>query len=292
MENITCKGCQATVDKNLEFCSSCGEWLGLKLEDIENDSFVETNSSEINRMRIPKIKCSNCGNANLPSVKNCKECNLPLVKPLSNYGATNLPTRKDVPGIRAVFFLALIIPLIAGASFFYNDRVADEVIQEISVIEQTTVTSTSTTIQSNLKPQIPVSCMASSTFNDDFSCENLYDDSNSMWQDNELSCEDATIEFTFANPIYFEFIVFQNAEKSSSFIRNFKARDIRITTDQNDFVVDKELENDNYQQWIDLNTDATKIKIEILSSFPGEELNGQNPFTECAIQEIKFFGKS
>ena len=113
-----------------------------------------------------------------------------------------------------------------------------------------------------------------------------------MWQDNELSCEDATIEFTFANPIYFEFIVFQNAEKSSSFIRNFKARDIRITTDQNDFEVEKELENDNFQQWIDLNTNATKIKIEILSSFPGEELNGQNAFTECAIQEIKFFGKS
>ena len=34
------------------------------------------------------------------------------------------------------------------------------------------------------------------------------------------------------------------------------------------------------------------IKIEILSAYPGEELTGQNPFTECAIQEIKFFGKS
>ncbi len=33
-------------------------------------------------------------------------------------------------------------------------------------------------------------------------------------------------------------------------------------------------------------------KIEVLSAYPGEELNGQNPFTECAMQEIKFFGKS
>ncbi len=291
MENITCKGCQATVDKNLEFCSSCGEWLGLKLEDVKDEESAQVNF-ETTRMRIPKLKCNNCGSTNLPSVKNCKDCNAPLVKPLSSYGATNLPTRKEVPGIRAVFFLALIVPLIAGASFFYNNRLADDVIEEISVIEQTTITTTSTTVQSNLKPQLPISCTASSNFNSDFSCENLFDDANSMWQDNELSCKDATLEFTFPNPIYFEFIVFQNAEKSSSFIRNFKARDIRITTDQSDFEVEKELENDNFQQWIDLNTSATILKIEILSAYPGEELNGQNPFTECAIQEIKFFGKS
>ena len=273
MEKITCKGCQATVDEALEFCSSCGEWLGLKLEEPIDEVKLE-DSSEAKKQRIERLM-------ELP------------VKPLSNYGATSLPNRKEVPGIRAVFFLALLVPLIAGASFFYNSRVADEVIQEIAVIEQTTITSTSTTVQGNLKPQVPISCKASSAFpGDDFSCENLYDDSNSMWQDNSLSCKDATLEFTFADAIYFEFIVIQNAEKSSSFIRNFKARDIRITTDQSDYEVEKELENDNFQQWIDLNTTANTIKIEVLSAYPGEELNGQNPFTECAMQEIKFFGKS
>ena len=90
------------------------------------------------------------------------------VKPLSKYGATSLPNRKEVPGIRAVFFLALLVPLIAGASFFYNSRVADEVIQEIAVIEQTTITSTSTSLQGNLKPQVPISCKASSAFPGDF----------------------------------------------------------------------------------------------------------------------------
>ena len=86
-----------------------------------------------------------------------------------------------------------------------------------------------------------------------------------MWQDNSLSCKDATLEFTFDDAIYFEFIVIQNAEKSSSFVRNFKARDIKITTDQSDYEVEKELENDNFQQWIDLNTTANTIKIEVLS---------------------------
>ena len=114
MEKITCKGCQATIDNTLEFCSSCGEWLGLKLDEVVDEVAVE-NTSEAKKQRIEKLM-------ELP------------VKPLSSYGATSLPNRKEVPGIRAVFFLALIVPLIAGASFFYNSRVADDVIEEIAVI--------------------------------------------------------------------------------------------------------------------------------------------------------------
>ena len=101
--------------------------------------------------------------------------------------------------------LAVIALLFAlHLSALGNTETQDEVIQEIAVIEQTTITSTSTTVQGNLKPQLPISCKASSAFpGDDFSCENLYDDSNSMCQDNSLSCKDATLEFTFADAIYF-----------------------------------------------------------------------------------------
>ena len=35
MEKIECKACSAIVDKSVEFCSSCGEWLGLSMKDIE-----------------------------------------------------------------------------------------------------------------------------------------------------------------------------------------------------------------------------------------------------------------
>ena len=128
------------------------------------------------------------------------------VKPLSNYGATNLPTRKEVPGIRAVFFLALIVPLIAGASFFYNNRVAEEVIEEIAVIDQTTIPSTSTTIEGKLKFFKPISCSSSSNFSDDFLCTNLYDDSPSTWQDAQQSCTDAFLEFEFDRPISWDTI--------------------------------------------------------------------------------------
>ena len=200
-----------------------------------------------------------------------------------------------MPGIRAVFFLALIIPLIAGASYFYNTRIAEEVIEEIAVVEQTTIPTTSTTIQSMLKLQRPLSCAASTTYESgnsgDFSCENLYDNEYTMWQDNSLQCKEGWLEFTFSNEIFIEFIVVQNAEKSSSFKRNYKVRDLLITGDDAELEIQKELENDNFEQWVDVNTKTSYLRIDFLSTYPGEELNGQNPFDECAIQEIRFFGK-
>ena len=54
MEKITCKGCQATIDYTLEFCSSCGEWLGLKLDEVIDEVAIE-NTSEAKKQRIEKL---------------------------------------------------------------------------------------------------------------------------------------------------------------------------------------------------------------------------------------------
>ena len=210
MEKIECKACSATVDKSIEFCSSCGEWLGLSIKDIEN-SDAKTEPTVTRRVRPPEELLS---------------------QPLSNYGATSLPTRNEVPGIRAVFFLAIIIPLIAGASYYYNQNIAEEVIEEIQVIEQSTTTSTSTTVQSLMKRQFPFSCSASSSLGDGWSCEKIYDNEPSSWQDKSLECADATLEFTFSKDIYFEFLTYENLDDSKSFKRNFKPRDILITSEE------------------------------------------------------------
>ena len=196
-----------------------------------------------------------------------------------------------MPGIRAVFFLALIVPLIAGASFFYNSRIADDVIEEIAAVAQTTSTSSSTTIQSVLQKMFPISCTSSSQLNDEYSCENLYDGTLKSWQDNELECVDGFLEFTFSDPMYLEFIVFQNLESSNSFKRNFKVRDIQVTTDENSILIEKELQNNNGQQWIDINSTTATLRIDILSAYSGEDIGNSNAFKECAIQELTFFGK-
>ena len=271
MEKIECKSCSAVVDKSIEFCSSCGDWLGLSLQDMEKEN--SNQEEKIQRTtRVPEQL---------------------LNKPLSTYGATPMPSRKEVPGIRAVFFLTFLIPVIALASYFYNLNVSEEVIEQVEVVQQITTTSSTTTIQSILQKQYPINCSSSSSYNngDGWSCENLYDGDPSSWQDNSLQCQDGWIEFSFAQEIYIEFIVFQNVKDSKSFARNFNARDILITTDDIDNPINKELTNDNSSQWVDINQTTSYLKIDILSAYPGEEVGGSQAFDECAIQEITFWGR-
>jgi len=271
MEKIECKSCSAVVDKSIEFCSSCGDWLGLSLKDMEKED--STQKDQIQRTtKVPDEL---------------------LNKPLSTYGATPLPSRKEVPGIRAVFFLTFLIPVIALASYFYNLNVSEEVIEQVEVVQQSTTTSSTTTVQNILRKTYPISCSASSSYNDGdgYSCENLYDGDPSSWQDNGLQCKDGWIEFSFAQEIFIDFIVFQNVEDSKSFKRNFKARDILITTNDNEWSLDKELLNENGSQWVDIKQTTSYLKIDILSAYPGEEVGTNDAFDECAIQEILFYGR-
>ena len=58
MEKVECKACSATVDKSIEFCSSCGEWLGLSIKDIENAD-AKTEPEVTRRVRPPEECCHN-----------------------------------------------------------------------------------------------------------------------------------------------------------------------------------------------------------------------------------------
>lgn len=292
MEKVECKSCSAIVDKTLEFCSSCGDWLGLNINDIRQES-DDNSGVGIERAKVPQLKCPNCSTLNIPSVRNCKACSEPLVKPLSSYGATSLPNRKEVPGIRAVFFLTFLIPVIALASYIYNSNVSEEVMEQVEVVQQSTTTSSTTTIKDIMELQYPMNCSSSSSYNEGngWSCENLYDGEQASWQDNSLKCVDGWVEFNFPKELFFEFIVFVNLDDSKAFKRNYKARDLLITTSDEIFSLEHELENDNTSQWVPLNITTSYLKVSILSAYPGEEVSGSPAFDECAIQEIRFYGR-
>jgi hypothetical protein len=57
------------------------------------------------------------------------------------------------------------------------------------------------------------------------------------------------------------------------------------------YLLRKELQNTNGQQWIDINSTTASLRIDILSAYSGEDVGNSNAFKECAIQEITFFGK-
>ena len=271
MEKIECNSCSAVVEKELEFCSSCGDWLGLSLKDMENKDSDQSETIERTKKAPEKL----------------------LNKPLSTYGATPMPSRTEVPGIRAVVFLTFLIPFIALASYFYNQNVAEEIIEQVEIVQQSTTSTTSTTVVTVLKKQYPINCSSSSSYQngDGWSCDKLYDGGKSTWQDNSLACKDGWVEFNFAKEFYVEFLVFQNVQDNKSFTRNHKVRDIEITTNDSDFILSKELQNDNTSQWIDVNTTTSYLRIDILSAYPGEEVSGSQPFDECAVEEITFYGR-
>ena len=86
----------------------------------------------------------------------------------------------------------------------------------------------------------------------------------------------------------FEFL---KIKSQKLFKRNFKVRDIQVTTDENSILIEKELQNNNGQQWIDINSTTATLRIDILSAYSGEDIGNSNAFKECAIQELTFFGK-
>ena len=158
-------------------------------------------------------------------------------------------------------------------------------------IEANTVILGDFSEQKILQLIFPAFCSSSSILDFGWSCENLYDGEYSTWQDNSLGCKDGWLEFTFYREIYLEFIVFENLEDTENFIRNYKVRDIVLTTNDNTFVLNKEFKNENTSQWLDINTQTDFIRIDILSAYPGEEISGKVAYDECAIQEITFYGR-
>ena len=45
MKKFECKSgaanCPALEDQSMEFCTSCGEWLGLSLQDLEKENSIQ-----------------------------------------------------------------------------------------------------------------------------------------------------------------------------------------------------------------------------------------------------------
>ena len=133
MDNILCSNCGASLKESTEFCDSCGEWQGV--------SPVKENSQEelTNDRKSVTTLTSDQLNA-----------------PIATFKSGPMPTRKEVPGIRAVFFILVIFPVIAGAAFWYNNRnVPAETIIEDPVVAST-ISSTTTTVEKSIPTSIIV----------------------------------------------------------------------------------------------------------------------------------------
>ena len=141
-----------------------------------------------------------------------------------------------------------------------------------------------------LEKKYPSGCDSTSSLFGEYSCSNLFDNLDTVWQSSSNICQEETITFTFKEPIFLEFMVFQNPESTTVLEESIIVATLGITSDnESKYFVSKELEYDNTSQWIDINSEILyDLTLKIVRNYPQ---NIDNQESRCAIQEVIFYGR-
>jgi len=141
-----------------------------------------------------------------------------------------------------------------------------------------------------LEKKYPSGCDSTSTLSKEYSCSNLFDNLDTVWQSSSNICQEEKITFTFKEPIFLEFMVFQNPASTTVFEDSIIVATLGITSDnESKYFVSKELEYDSTSQWIDINSEILyDLTLKIVRNYPQ---NIDNQESRCAIQEVIFYGR-
>ena len=141
-----------------------------------------------------------------------------------------------------------------------------------------------------LEKKYPSGCDSTSSQSEEYSCTNLFDNLDTVWQSSSNICQEETITFTFKEPIFLEFMVLQNPESTTVFEESVIVETLGLTSDnESKYFVSKELEHDNTSQWIDINSEILyDLTLKIVRNYPQ---NIDNQESRCTIQEVIFYGR-
>jgi hypothetical protein len=141
-----------------------------------------------------------------------------------------------------------------------------------------------------LEKKYPSGCDSTSSQSEKYSCTNLFDNLDTVWKSSSNICQEETITFTFKEPIFLEFMVFQNPAPTTVFEDSIIVATLGITSDnESKYFVSKELEYDSTSQWIDINSEILyDLTLKIVRNYPQ---NIDNQESRCAIQEVIFYGR-
>ena len=141
-----------------------------------------------------------------------------------------------------------------------------------------------------LEKKYPSGCDSTSIQSEEYSCTNLFDNLDTVWQSSSNICQEETITFTFKEPIFLEFMVFQNPASTTVFEESIIVATLGITSDnESKYFVSKELEYDNTSQWIDINSEILyDLTLKIVRNY-SQNIDKQE--SRCAIQEVTFYGR-
>ena len=100
--------------------------------------------------------------------------------------------------------------------------------------------------------------------------------------------------FFFSPPVQITEMFITNVTDDERFARNARIRGLEIVIDDLSQATIEELDDTNAEpQRIQIRSLRTSsLTITITSAYPGTSFDGKEPFTELALQEIQFFGRT
>lgn len=230
------------------------------------------------------IDCPSCGTGNSAHNRHCEACGarlgqdpLPMAPP---------PMIRATPGGRALGVLAAVVLFVALAAVLFNAFRGGE--------DDTAATSTSTTTTAAPVEAIelrPTEVTASTELTS-FGAENLIDnDPDTSWNDASLRGQDATLTFRFAQPVQISYIEIQNVSDDARFARNYRIKGYAVVVDDIAIELTGRLEDTNDPQQIKIaSLETTRLELRVTSTYPAQSADGQPPYNELAVQDIRFFG--
>lgn len=126
----------------------------------------------------------------------------------------------------------------------------------------------------------PNSCIESSA-NNQSTCKALINGSTSGWTVDGNVCEGSFVEYSFNKPVFIEFLIIEEFYDSV----NLEIKEILITVNESEQYYFELLDSDEFGEWIDLQSEVTKIKIEISKLYKNQSLEN-----DCGLTGLQFYG--
>jgi hypothetical protein len=99
------------------------------------------------------------------------------------------------------------------------------------------------------------------------------------------------LTFRFAQPVQIRDIELQNLVDNTKFKLNFRIKDFVITVDDLGTETVGTLRDVNEPQSVAIaSLNTTLVTLEVRSTYPAEAVNDNAPFSELALQCVRFFG--
>jgi len=196
---------------------------------------------------------------------------------------------RTTAGARALVVLSSIVLGVAVLALVINVFGGDDSIEADS--STSTVTSLATLPIGEL---IPIRGDCTLTLSDAFPCEALWDDNDENRWNATAGGIGAELTFLFSPTVQITEMFLINVPDDERFARNARIKGIEIEIDDLSQSTIVELDDTNSEpQRIQIRSLRTSsLTITITSAYPGTSFDGKEPFTELALQEIQFFGRT